>query len=89
MNVVDALTEGNLIYVGDVGKILVLGRGGDCSITVNCSLFLGLPRKIAGYDVIGLLVLHQIQRNGGKLLACAPLNEQDVIVFRDIHQFTE
>ena len=89
MHIVRVVVEGDLVDVRDIGIGLVL-RGGDAArFTEDLAFLPCLLGEVAGDDVIGLPGVHQVERNGGKLLAGAALYEQDAIIVRNVHQFAE
>ena len=86
VNVIGILAELELIHVGDVGEVTVFARSNTASITKQLSFLERLLRPRTGNDVIGLAVQHQVHGDSGKLLSCATLQEQHLVVVGNVHK---
>ena len=76
-------------HVGHVGEVLVLGRGHAARLAVELRLFPGLLRPGAGHDVVGLLVLHEVHRDGRELLGGAALQEKHLVVVGNLQKLAQ
>ena len=75
---------------GDVGEFFILGRTCDCDISVFDSFFVSLFSKVTGNYIIGFAATRQkVERNSFELCRTAALNENNAVIFGDIHQFSE
>ena len=72
--------------VGNVEEILV-GRGGNnFHLAVPLGLGNGLFAPRTGLHIAGYAVFHQVHGHHGELHRAAALNEQDLIIFGNVHQ---
>ena len=75
---------------GNIGEVFVLAACRDVYVAEAGGLFVGFGGEIARQHIIGFVVFaEQVQRNCGKLLACAALNEQNVIIVGHVEQFSQ
>ena len=86
VDIVRVLVDGQVGAVGDIGEGLVGGGGHRVGGAVHFGLLPCLFRPLAGDDVIGNPVFHQVHRHHGELLACAALHEQDLVIVGDSHE---
>ena len=76
--------------IGNIAVVCVLGRTCHRRITVALSLFPRGGGKVAGEGIICLSgQTHQVQRDGGKLGGCTALQEQNLVVLRNLHNRTK
>lgn len=89
INIVRILADRKVRAVRNVGKGLILGGSDLIRFSVFLRLLVRLLRPLAGNDVIRHPVLHQVHRDHRKLLRSAVLQEQYLIVIRDVHQLAQ
>ncbi len=89
MNVVGIVVEGDLVHVGDIGIGLVFGGGDAAGFTEDLALLPCLFGEVARDDIVRLARVHQVEGNGGELLARAALHEQDAIAVGNVHQLAQ
>ena len=84
VDVIGIRADGQVGAVGDVGEGLVGGAGDRLGVDEACGLLIGLLGPLACDDVVGLArgprQGAEVQRNGGELLGCAALQEQDLVI---------
>ena len=75
--------------IGNVGVVLI-GRGGnDLDFADLLGFGNGLLRPSTGLDVASNAVLHQVHGNHGELQGSAALDEEDLVVVRNVHQIAQ
>ena len=75
--------------LGDVGVVLVLGGGDDVDGHPALRFLERLAGPDAGVDVRGFALLLEVERHHRELEARAALEEENLVVRRDIHELAE
>ena len=74
----------------DVAVGVLLGAGNTFDVAEFAGFLVRLLRPLPGYNVVCLFGFsQQIERNHGELQCTAALQEQDFVVIRNVHQFTQ
>ena len=84
--IVCILRDGKIGAIRNVGEGLVLGRSYCICLAVLLCFLVCLLCPLTGDDVISHTVLHQVHGNCCELLRCTALQEQYLVVVRDVHQ---
>src|SRR5699024_4742147 len=82
--VIGVLVDRQIGAVRNIGEGLILGGSDLHSLAVAAGFLICLLCPLAGHDVIGYAVFHQVHRNSGELLGRAALQEQNLIVIRNV-----
>ena len=89
VDVVGILGNGQVGAVGDVGEGSILGGSDGVGLAIELGFLPCLLGPLAGDDVVGNLVFHQVHGNHGELLVGAALEEQDLVVIGNVHQLPQ
>ena len=86
VDVIGVVRDVQIGAVGEVGEVLIGGGGDDFDLAVPLGLGNGLFAPGAGLHIAGHAVFHQVHGHHGKLHCTAALNEEHLIVIRNVHQ---
>ena len=86
VDVIGVVRDVQIGTVGEIGEVLIGGGGNDLDFTVSLGFGNGLFAPGAGLHIAGHAVFHQVHGNHGKLHRTAALNEEHLIVIRNVHQ---
>ena len=89
VDIIAVVGDVQIAAIGDVGEVLILGGGDDVHLAEFLGLGNGLLGPCAGFHIAGLTVLHEVHGHHGELHGAAALNEQDLVVVRDVHQLAQ
>ena len=87
--IVSIVPDGQMVAVGNIGVVAVLGGSNALHIAEFLCLGEGFFAPCSGDDVVGNTVFHQVHGNHRKLQGGTALNEQNLVVFRNVHQFPQ
>ena len=89
----DIICVGTDVFTGDlrnISEVLILGGGDGLDVAVLLCFVECLLGELTGNDVISLAgAVQKVQRNGCELGGSAALQEEDLVVVRDVHQGAE
>ena len=86
IDVIGVLADGQIGAIGDIAVVAVLAGCDKVDLAVLLRLGIGLLGPVAGDDVIGNAVLHEVHGDHGELEGRAALDEHYLVVIGDVHE---
>ena len=80
----------DLVLGGNVAEIHILAGGSHLADAEDLRFLVGLGGEASGEDIVSrMLFRRKVQGNHGELLACAALDEENIVVISKPHEFLD